>query len=265
MTRKVILLMAACALWLMPTLVQAAEIHTLKDVYAAGEPIEVAFSGAPGESRDWITVVPVGTPDKEAGEYDYTGDGVKEGVVRLPGAAPGEYEARAFFNYSKLGYQVAARYPFKIVAAGEGGKEAESYRELNPANPAEAAADASQALVYLYRDRLYVSSSYFVYVDLDGQEVVDLPDSTYHVIAVKPGQHTLTAARGYTRDDLVHNGKAGFTISNPGKVTQDFLAGKVYYVRLRVSPLPQNLVFLDVMSPGSGQLDITKYQMRNLP
>lgn len=86
---------------------------TRKTVYAAKEPIEVAFSDLPGNAKDWITIVPVGTPDDQYGEWFYT-DGKRSGTQAFAGLAPGEYEVRTYFNWPDGGYTPRLRTRFTV-------------------------------------------------------------------------------------------------------------------------------------------------------
>ena len=88
-------------------------IETDKDTYNHGEKIRVYFYNAPGYSRDWICIVPSGARHTEAGNYQYIprrGRGVL--IFRSP--RPGQYEARAYYNYSPGGYVVTTRYGFTV-------------------------------------------------------------------------------------------------------------------------------------------------------
>lgn len=88
-------------------------IETDQDVYRHGEKIKVHYFNAPGGSSDWICIVPAGSRDTEAGDYQYIprrGRGVL--VFESPG--PGKYEARAFYRYSSGRYKVTARYGFTV-------------------------------------------------------------------------------------------------------------------------------------------------------
>lgn len=92
----------------------AAQVKTDKDNYHAGETIKVNFFNAPGNSRDWICIVAAGSRDDDAGDYQYMPNGLGEGTLTFNAPAPGKYEVRAYYNYSRNGYAVAARYPFSV-------------------------------------------------------------------------------------------------------------------------------------------------------
>jgi hypothetical protein len=92
-------------------------IQTDKEIYNYGEEIMVHFYNAPGYARDWLCIVPVGSLDNEAGDYKYIPEGVGQGVLTFKSPRPGQYEARAYYNYSPFQYTVTARYRFTI--AGE--------------------------------------------------------------------------------------------------------------------------------------------------
>jgi TolB-like protein len=97
-------------------------VNTDKDIYNSGEMIKVNFSNAPGSARDWICIVPVGSPDTEGGDYKYMPNGLSQGVLTFDPRSPGKYEVRAYYNYSRNGYVVSGRYGFSVVsnvASGE--------------------------------------------------------------------------------------------------------------------------------------------------
>jgi hypothetical protein len=112
-THMIILIMLA---FCFQTAIAAGQplIQTDKDIYNYGEEIMVHFYNAPGYARDWLCIVPVGSLVTEAGDYKYMPEGVGQGVLTFKSPRPGQYEARAYYNYSPLQYIVTARYRFKI-------------------------------------------------------------------------------------------------------------------------------------------------------
>ncbi len=93
-------------------------VSTDKATYAQGETIRVHFSGASGYNTDWMCIVPSGAPDTDAGNYQYLPYGVYQGYLSFVAPGPGEYEVRAYYNYSPGAYMVSARQSF--VVEGEG-------------------------------------------------------------------------------------------------------------------------------------------------
>lgn len=89
-------------------------IQTDKETYNYGEAITVHFYDAPGYASDWICIVPAGSPDTEAGDYKYIPEGVRQGVLIFNSPRPGQYEARAYYNYNAFRYAVTDRYLFTI-------------------------------------------------------------------------------------------------------------------------------------------------------
>jgi hypothetical protein len=89
-------------------------IQTDKETYNYGEAITVHFYEAPGYASDWICIVPAGSPDTEAGDYKYIPEEVKQGVLIFKSPRPGQYEARAYYNYNAFRYTVSGRYLFTI-------------------------------------------------------------------------------------------------------------------------------------------------------
>jgi len=83
------------------------------DTYNSGEKIQVYYYNAPGDSRDWICIVPEGADNREAGDYKYI-PGSGRGVLTFESPQPGKYEARAYYRYSSFKYEITARYPFTV-------------------------------------------------------------------------------------------------------------------------------------------------------
>lgn len=94
---------------------EAPIIKTDKDTYDSSETIKIYFSNATGKESDWICVSPIGSPDKQIGDYKSMPLGEEKGVLTFDSLPPGKYEARAFFNFRKTGYSATARYPFSVV------------------------------------------------------------------------------------------------------------------------------------------------------
>lgn len=106
-----------------------SKIGTNKSTYNPEEPIIVHFRGAPGNENDWICMVAASAPEDEPGNYAYTGAGVHEGTLTFLGKPTGDYEVRAYYNYSAKEFVVTARQHFRVVAkrhentsAAKGGK-----------------------------------------------------------------------------------------------------------------------------------------------
>ena len=93
----------------------AAIVNTDKEIYHQGETIKVHFSNSPGNNADWICIVPAGSPDTEAGEYQYMPKGLGQGVLTFHPPSPGKYEVRAYYDYKRTGYVVSARHGFSVV------------------------------------------------------------------------------------------------------------------------------------------------------
>ena len=93
----------------------ASVVRTDKDIYNQGEMIRVNFSNSPGNDRDWICIVPAGSPDTDGGDYKYMPRGLGLGLLIFNPRSPGKYEVRAYYNYRRNGYVVSGRYPFSVV------------------------------------------------------------------------------------------------------------------------------------------------------
>jgi hypothetical protein len=107
-------------------------VTTDKDSYKYGEVIKINYFNAPGKESDWICIIPEGSPDNEAGDYQNMPKGLTQGVLTFNSPTPGKYEARAYCDYSKKGYVVSARHSFLVTSTPEYEREAtnsSSYKE----------------------------------------------------------------------------------------------------------------------------------------
>lgn len=84
-----------------------------KGVFQQGDAITVDFFDMPGNSHDWITVVPEGSPNDTWGDWKYT-DGKNSGTYTLPVLKSGKYELRAYYDYPQGGYAIQDRLKFTV-------------------------------------------------------------------------------------------------------------------------------------------------------
>lgn len=128
-------------------------IHTNKQSYLPGETVRVRYSGAPGAAGDWICIVPTSMPDNNAGpNWQYLPYAVSRGVLTFIAPYPGEYQARAYYDYRTIGYVVAARSSFKVARqASRSAPRAQDRREertaVTSATPDARLKDAQYALM----------------------------------------------------------------------------------------------------------------------
>ena len=88
-------------------------VRTEKTQYRENEPITVTYSNMPGYPKDYVTVVPVGTPDGVYNQYIFTG-GATAGNMTFDPVAGGQYEACVHYNNDDT--TVRARYTFSVVS-----------------------------------------------------------------------------------------------------------------------------------------------------
>ncbi|MCK9526707.1 MAG: hypothetical protein M0R49_12385 [Limnochordia bacterium] len=84
-----------------------------QEVYTPNTSIHVQYQNFPGNSSDWITIVPVDFPDDHHKEYYYT-NGTRSGTMTFKGLEPGQYEVRSYFNWPSGGYEVVDRHSFWV-------------------------------------------------------------------------------------------------------------------------------------------------------
>jgi hypothetical protein len=83
-------------------------------VYQSDQRIEIEYSGMPAQGRDWLTIVPVGTPDEQYGEWTWL-HGKSAGSYRSSRPyAPGKYEVRAYEDWPAGKYAVKVRSSFEV-------------------------------------------------------------------------------------------------------------------------------------------------------
>ncbi len=87
----------------------------IQQIYAIGQGIRVRYYGMPGTGGDWLTIVRAGAPADDPGEWVYLKKNQFTGEATFKGMyAPGKYEVRAYLNWPKGGYNIAARKVFYV-------------------------------------------------------------------------------------------------------------------------------------------------------
>lgn len=84
-----------------------------KTVYKEDEPVVLNYGGLPGNQRDWVTVVPLGTPADNWGQWTYT-NGKASGSFEVGDLAPGAYEARIYLDWPRGGFEVVRHWYFSV-------------------------------------------------------------------------------------------------------------------------------------------------------
>ncbi|MFC1858677.1 protein kinase [Thermodesulfobacteriota bacterium] len=92
----------------------AAEVWTGKKVYKPNEPIIVNYSGLPGNTQDWLTVVKSSAADNTYKEWFYT-NGKRSGSYQFKGLPAGHYEVRVYYRWPSGGYRVQGRSAFTVA------------------------------------------------------------------------------------------------------------------------------------------------------
>lgn len=237
------------------------QIATDKDTYNYGEPVNVKFSNATGDERDWICIVPVGSPDTEAGDYKYIPKGLKQGVLVFDPPTPGKYEARAYYNYARKGYVVSGRHAFTVVSspAAEAAMAARMERKINANNPLESNLLPGNGLVYIFREPWYLSTC-DVEIIANGNPIVVLPNKQYYLYYVPAGEVSFITG-SLTENDVAKGTKEEVWSSQPGNATIKVKPGYVYYLKLKVLPAFGMRAYLEHVPHNEGANLIASYKL----
>jgi hypothetical protein len=238
-------------------------VSTSKEIYNYGEMIKVNFSNSPGNDGDWICIVPAGSPDTEGGDYKNMPKGLGQGFLIFDPPSPGKYEARAYYNYSRNGYVVSGRYTFSVVSSpgGEAAMAQRMERKIDPNNPLETNLSAGQGLVYIFRESLFASYSLEVPITANGKPVAVMSNSSYFPFSVSAGDvdfATGAISENFPSSDL--------EIKSPRecKATIKVKPGYVYYLRLKLIPMPFWNLFLDLVPHQEGANIIQTYKLKQI-
>lgn len=147
----------------------APQVSTNKDAYGPGETITVNFSDSPGNNSDWICIVPAGSPDTEAGEYQYLPKGLSQGALTFNTPPPGKYEVRAYYDYRRNGYVVSGRSAFSVESSAPSAESKTAPPAKPAASPGRATAVEKSAATSIPRGapRYSVSVFHFKPVNMD--------------------------------------------------------------------------------------------------
>ena len=236
------------------------DVKTDKAAYQYGETIKVTFSGAPGLDSDWICVVSASLPDTDAGDYKYTPKGPNTGTLAFDPPAPGKYEVRAYYNYDKTGYAVAARAAFSVSGEAEYAKAVvqRMERKINPADSFEVKVPSDKGIIYIFREPWSGSSDIDVQLFSKDKLVVLLGNSEFYPLVAPSGKLP------FTTGSLLKSGSVSkaTAVGLPGAATVDVKPGHVYYLRVKVVPFAYYDSFLDNMPHQEGADMIKSYNLK---
>ena len=233
-------------------------VNTDKASYQYGEAIKVTFTGAPGLDSDWICLVQAGSPDTDGGDYKYMPKGLKTGTLTFDAPAPGKYEIRAFYNYHKVGYAVAARSAFSVTGEADYAKAMEQRmeRKINSADPLEAKVPSDKGIIYIFREPWSGAAAVDVQVLLNDKPVVVLGNSDYYPFEIASGDYR------FKTGSLFESGtKSKVAAGLTGEATTHVKPGHAYYLRVKVLPLAYYDNFLDNMPHQEGADMIKSYKL----
>lgn len=91
----------------------AVALSVSKTAYQSGENIAISYSGMPGNTYDWITLVKKDEPPDRYGEWFYT-RGNREGTYTFTAVNTGDYEVRAYFDWPRGGYIIQKKITITV-------------------------------------------------------------------------------------------------------------------------------------------------------
>lgn len=236
-------------------------ITTDKDSYNYGEPVNVKFSNAPGDERDWICIIPAGSTDTEAGDYKYMPKGLRQGVLVFNSPTPGKYEARGYYDYAHKGYVVSGRHAFTVVSspAAEAAMAARMERKINPNNPLESNVLPGNGLVYIFREPWYLSTC-DVEIIANGTPIAVLPNKQYYLFSAPAGEVSFITG-SLIENDVAKGTRENVWSSQPGNATIKVKPGYVYYLKLKVLPAFGMRAYLEHVPHNEGANLIASYKL----
>lgn len=93
LTKIILIAISFCCL---ATAEAAPLVSTDRAAYQYGESVQVYYRGAPGYSRDWITIVRAGARHNEPGNWQYIPRNTDRGTLIFNAPPRGRYEVRAY-------------------------------------------------------------------------------------------------------------------------------------------------------------------------
>jgi TolB-like protein len=250
-------------------------VNTDKDIYNQGEMIKVNFSDSPDNNGDWICIVPVGSPDTDAGDYQYMPKGLSQGVLTFDPPSPGKYEVRAYFNYRRNGYVVSARHGFSV-----GGRvssvESEMMSHAKPRTDAEKIKPVeSQSIKDISRDspRISVSVFYFTPVSMDASQygitvtntIMNAPKmQSSFVMLGRKDLETFLAANNLQQNDQTENvinigTRIGVNFVIAGSIGK---RGTMIVINCKVVSIEQRKIVFTNQSISMGEADLISNIMK---
>jgi TolB-like protein len=245
----------------------APQVTTDKDIYSAGETIRVNFFNASGNQRDWICIVAAGSPDNEAGDYKYMPDRLSQGILTFDSPAPGKYEVRAYYNYSRNGYVVSARYSFSVVDMATPAKPVTGAEKIKPVeSPAVKALPTGSPLIS-------ISVFHFIPLSMDATNygitvtntLINAPkmQSSFAMLGRKDIEIFL-AANNLQQDDQIENiieigTRLGLNFVIAGNIGK---RGTMIVTNCKVVSIDQRKVIFTDQSISKGEADLIRSIMK---
>lgn len=244
------------------------QVKTDKDTYNAGETIQVNFFNAPGYNRDWICIVSAESRDDDAGDYKNMPHGLNQGVLTFDvPSTPGKYEVRAYYNYSRNGYVVSARYPFYVgVAAPAAGQKMVGLPEVIPApSPvySTASGDTPISIAILYFTPLSMDAAHYGITVTNTLRDHPKIKSTFIVLGRKDLEMFLTEnnlQQNDHMDNMIEIGtRLGLNYVIAGNITK---RGSTLVTKYKIANVTQRNIIYTNQFMAAGETDLISHVMK---
>lgn len=250
----------------------APQVKTDKDSYSAGETIRVNFFNAPGSNRDWICIVSAESQDNDAGTYQYMPHGLNQGTLTFDvPSTPGKYEVRAYYNYSRNGYVVSARYPFFVgvpapVSAPVAGHKSTGLPEVIPApSPAysPATGDSPISVAILYFTPLSMDAAHYGITVTNTLRDHPKIKSTFIVLGRKDLEMFLTEnnlQQNDQMDNMIEIGtRLGVNYVIAGNITK---RGSTIVTKYKIAGVAERNIIYTNQFMAAGETDLISHVMK---
>jgi hypothetical protein len=144
---------------------------------------------------------------------------------------------------------------------GEAAMAQRMERKIDPNNPLEANLTPGQGLVYIFRESMFAAYSLEVPITANGKPVAVMSNSSYFIFSVSAGD--VDFAAGAISENFPNSNLETKSLREC-KATIKIKPGYVYYLRLKLMPMPFWTLFLDHLPHQEGANIIQSYKLTQI-